>query len=94
MRSHRASLVTGSCIVLMLAISSPGCQRKDTAASDSASSRAATAAPDEVQTRRAQVEKVIAEHRASYDAFDSGSLGDAPAAFGNAALEATGSTTT
>ena len=30
-----------------------------------------------MQTRRAQVEKVIAENRASYDAFDSGSLGDA-----------------
>jgi flagellar motility protein MotE (MotC chaperone) len=31
----------------------------------------------EIQSRRAQIDKVIADNRPSFDAFDSGSLGDA-----------------
>ena len=66
--SSRSSLVVGRGIAAAaLLASAVACQR-------AAESPAAEAG---LQTRRAQVERVIAENRPSFDAFDSGSLGDA-----------------
>ena len=51
-----------------------GCQRSSGSAESTA---AGPSIPDALQQRRAAVERVIADNRPSFDAFDSASLGDA-----------------
>jgi hypothetical protein len=57
----------------IVVLASWGCE----SAPDAASSRSVPAWQDEVQSRRAEIDKVIADNRGSFDAFGSGSLGDA-----------------
>ena len=83
MKLIRRSLIGAStAFVIALAVST-GCGKTREASSGTAgtSGTSATSAPSawegEVRSREAQIDKVIADNRQSFDAFDSGSLGDA-----------------
>lgn len=74
--SSRFPIVLCFVAALTATLAIAACQR----ASDTSTPESTTVAPaasDELQQRRAAVERVIADNRASFDAFDSGSLGDA-----------------
>lgn len=73
MRFRRASVVGAGIAMLAALAGSVACE----AAHDAAPAVVNPTWQDEMQSRRAQIEKVIADNRPSFDAFDSGSLGDA-----------------
>ena len=79
----RSSIIgSGSALVIALAMSA-GCgkNREATSGTSGTSGTSATSASSawegELRSREAQIDKVIADNRQSFDAFDSGSLGDA-----------------
>ena len=83
MKLIRRSLIgASSAFVIALALSA-GCGKDREAtsgASGTSGTSGASASPawdSEARSREAQIDKVIADNRQSFDAFDSGSLGDA-----------------
>jgi hypothetical protein len=69
-RSTRAFRFAGALAATLVVAA---CQRSST----TTPTESAPAVSDDLRQRRAAVERVIAENRANFDAFDSGSLGDA-----------------
>src|SRR5262245_53473299 len=81
MKFIRTSRLGASAAFVIVLAMSAGCGKKDRETTSTAPAPSPSASPSpwegEVHSREAQIDKVIADNRQSFDAFDSGSLGDA-----------------